>query len=84
MKKSHDAPNPRSWANNLAVLLKATDRLSEAEPLSRRQLQIFAEFGRKTGHKHPHFRTALENYVVLLKAMGMSEDEVRDRVLSAK
>jgi hypothetical protein len=76
-------PNVAIRLNNLAVLLKATDRLSEAESLSRRQLQIFAEFGRKTGHKHPHFRTALENYVVLLKAMGMSEDEVRDRVLSA-
>jgi hypothetical protein len=35
-------PASTTWAQ----LLKATNRLSEAEPLSRRQLQIFAEFSR--------------------------------------
>jgi len=68
--------------NNLAQLLKATKRLTEAEPLSRRLLQIFAGFGRRTGHKHPHFRAALLNYIDLLRAMGMSEDEIQARVLS--
>jgi len=40
----------------------------EAEPLSRRHLQIFAGFGRRTGHEHPHFRAALSNYIDLLNA----------------
>ena len=69
--------------NNLAQLFQDTNRLTEAEPLSRRQLQIFAGCGRRTGHEHPHFRAAIENYGALLNAMGVSEDEIRTRVLSA-
>jgi Tetratricopeptide repeat len=69
--------------NNLAELLQATNRLGEAESLSRRQLQIFAKFGHWTGHEHPHFRAAFENYVVVLKAMGLSWDEIMGRVRSA-
>ena len=53
------------------------NRLAEAEPLSRRHLQIFAEFGHCTGYEHPHFRAAIEHYTALLKAMGMSEDEIK-------
>ncbi len=40
--------------NNLALLLKATNRLAEAEPLMRRALAIFLEFTRRTGHEQPY------------------------------
>jgi hypothetical protein len=84
-EKSYGAEHPSVAIrlNNLARLLLETDRLTEAEPLSRRHLQIFAEFCRRTGHEHPHFRAALSNYSGLLSAMGISEDGIRTRVLSA-
>jgi len=69
--------------NNLAALLQATNRLAEAEPLRRRCLQIVAEFGRRTGHEHPRFSTAINTYAGLLAAMGLNEQEIRDRVRSA-
>jgi hypothetical protein len=37
-------PNVAIHLNNLALLLKATNRVSEAEPLSRRHLEIFLQF----------------------------------------
>jgi tetratricopeptide (TPR) repeat protein len=76
-------PNVATRLNNLARLLQATNRLGEAESLSRRQLQILAEFGHRTGHEHPRFRAAISNYSELLAAMGLSADEIRDRVRSA-
>jgi Tetratricopeptide repeat len=84
-EKSYGPEHPRVARdlNNLGQLLQATNRLVEAEPLSRRQLRIFAGFGRRTGHEHPHFHAALLNYIDLLNAMGMSEDEIQARVLSA-
>jgi hypothetical protein len=43
------------------------------DPLHRQVLQkILAEFGHRTGHEHPHFRTAINNYAVLLSAMDWS------------
>ena len=42
--------------NNLAVLLRATNRLAEAEPLFRRAVEILLKFTHATGHEHPHFR----------------------------
>jgi len=60
----------------LAALLQDTNRLAEAEPLSRRMLEIFLSFTRATGHEHPHLREAMHNYAGLLAAMGRSEAEV--------
>ena len=65
------------------MLLSDTNRLAEAEPLSRRHLRILAEFGHRTGGEHPHFRTAINNYSYLLSAMGLSEAEIGARVRSA-
>jgi len=56
--------------NNLALLLRATNRLAEAEPLYRRSLKIFAAFSHRTGHEHPHFCTVINNYAGLISAMG--------------
>jgi tetratricopeptide (TPR) repeat protein len=85
VEKSY-GPNHPSVAislNNLALLLRHTNRLAEAEPLSRRQLRILAEFGHRTGHVHPHFQSAINNYAGLLSAMSLSEDAIAVRVRSA-
>jgi hypothetical protein len=69
--------------NNLAELLRDTNRLAEAEPLYRQVLRILAEFGRRTGHEHPHFRTAIGNYIGLLTAIGLRQDAIVACVRSA-
>ena len=66
----------RSDLNNLALLLQATNRLGEAEPLMRRALAIFLAFQRDTGHAHPHRDAAIANYRGLLAAMGKTEAEI--------
>jgi hypothetical protein len=68
--------------NNLAVLLSATSRLAEAEPLYRQVLRILAEFGHRTGREHPHFRPTV-NYAKLLTVTGLRQDEIMARVPSA-
>ncbi|MDH3719171.1 MAG: tetratricopeptide repeat protein, partial [Planctomycetota bacterium] len=81
-EQSYGAEHPKvaTRLNNLAGLLKATNRLAEAEPLCRRQLEIFVLFGKVSGHEHMNFRGAQHNYVVILKAMELSEDEIGQRV----
>ena len=46
-------------------------------------LQILAEFGHRTGHEHPLFPTAIDNYFYLLSALGLSDDAIASRVRSA-
>ena len=46
-------PNVAIDLNNLAQLLKATNRLTETEPLMRQAVRIFLDFTRNTGHEHP-------------------------------
>ena len=58
-------------------MLQVTNRLAEAEPLMRRHVAIFLDFERATGHPHPHRDAALNNYAVLLKAMGKTDAEIR-------
>jgi len=58
---------------NLAALLQATHRGEDAEPLMRRALEIFDTFRRQTGHEHPHFQKANENYQALQRAMGSNK-----------
>jgi len=78
-----DHPSVAISLNNLTLLLRHTNRMAEAEPLSRRQLRILAEFGHRTGHVHPHFQSAINNYADLLSAMSLSEDAIAARVHSA-
>ena len=68
--------------NNLAQLLQATNRLEEAEPLMKRVLLIILAFTRSTGHVHPHLKQACVNYITLLQARDLSDEEVRERLLS--
>ena len=49
-------PNVARDLNNLALLLQATNRLGEAEPLMKRALVILFKFTHETGHPHPHLR----------------------------
>jgi tetratricopeptide (TPR) repeat protein len=49
--------------NNLALLLKATDQLEEAEPLYRRALAIDEQ---SFGPDHPNVGTDLNNLAALL------------------
>ncbi|MEN8260042.1 MAG: tetratricopeptide repeat protein [Pseudomonadota bacterium] len=69
--------------DNLAALLQATNRPAEAEPLYRRMAAILLRFQQRTGHEHPNMQTALENYLCLLTAMDVSQDEIEGQVLSA-
>ena len=46
----------------------------------KRQLLIFLQFTRQTGHRHPHLEAAMANYVALLKQMGHSEDQIAARL----
>ena len=66
--------------NNLALLLQATNRLSEAEPLMRRAVGIFYA---SLGEEHPNTQTVSRNYELLLKEMGLSDEEIAERVRTA-
>ena len=78
-----DHPDVATALNNLAVLLQATNRLSEAEPLMRRAVEIYRRFREATGHEHPHWRDAIENYRGLLEELGLSEGEIARRLAEA-
>jgi len=60
-----DHPNVAVRLNNLAELLRATDRLAEAEPLYRRAL---ATFEASYGPDHPNVGIGLSNLAQLFKA----------------
>jgi tetratricopeptide (TPR) repeat protein len=66
--------------NNLAVLLQIGDRLAEAESLWRRALSIFA---RSSGISDPESQDAGGCYMGVLKALGVPEEEIVERVRSA-
>ncbi|MFN9071110.1 MAG: tetratricopeptide repeat protein, partial [Cyanobacteriota bacterium] len=65
--------------NNLATLLQATNRLTEAEPLMRRNIEILIAFS-KQGYQHPNLEAGLSNYSALLEAMGLSEPEIQSKL----
>ena len=74
-----DHPRVAIDLNNLAQLLQATNRLGEAEPLSRRYLEILLGFTRSTGHEHPHLRAAIKTNRVCC-GMGQGEAEIQARL----
>jgi len=55
--------------NNLTELLESQGKSSEAEPLSRRALEILEK---SLGSDHPHTQTVRENYELLLAKMNAS------------
>ena len=75
-----DHPTVAIRLNNLAELLRDTNRLGQAEPLFRRAVQILIEFQRRTGHEHPNLRAGLANYVGLLEALGKTPDQIEQQL----
>ena len=73
-------PNVARDLNTLAGLLKATDRLGEAEPLMKRSLAIFLKFTHETGHLHPHLKDVFHDYFALLKEISLGDEEIRRRL----
>ena len=66
--------------NDLALLLRATNRLTEAEPLSQRAVEIVLKFRKATRHEHPHQQAFVGVYEGLLQAMALSVKEIRRRM----
>lgn len=66
--------------NNLAQLLGDTNRLAEAEPLTRRALAIAVDLKRRTGHGHPNFDLYYQNYRDVLSEMNLPHGEIEQRL----
>lgn len=76
-----DHPNVATPLTSLASLLQDTNRLTEAEPLMRRALMIVL---RGLGNEHPSSETVRTNYKRLLDSMSLPEEEIRQRLDSAR
>src|SRR5262245_21280289 len=72
-----DHPEVANRLNNLAQLLRATDRRYEAEPMYRAALRILL---RSLGPEHPWTRTAQGNLAAVLIEMSSSEAEAQAAV----
>jgi Tetratricopeptide repeat len=86
LRESKTGPNSPGVAvvlNNLAELLRATNRLAEAEPLMARAVRIYSRFQRLTDHEHPNLRVAMRNYRGFLTAQKLAEPEIAARIKSA-
>ena len=79
---SYGAEHPRvaTHLNSLALLLKDTHRLAEAEPLMRRGVEILLGFFVSTGHHHPNEAQGLANYRSLLEAMDFTPEQIDARL----
>ena len=64
-------PNVAIGLNNLALLLQATNRLEEAEPLMRRALAIDEK---SYGPEHPNVAIGLNNLAQLLQATNRLDE----------
>jgi len=71
-----DHPEVAIALHNLAGLFYSTNRFVKSEQLMCRALEIFLKFTRVTGHKHPHLQDSVNNYSVILQAMGRSQKEI--------
>ncbi len=66
--------------NNLAQLLRVTDRIVQAKPLMRRHLEIPLRPTAASGHPHPYLRSALGSHASLLQEMGWSHAQTRQEL----
>jgi hypothetical protein len=57
-------------------LLQDSNRLSEAEPLMRRNLAILIHFARLNGYPHPRLQSSRDSYVTLLQEMKVPKGEI--------
>jgi len=86
-EKAHgpDHPNVAIPLNNLALLLKKTNRLQEAEPLMKRALEIWEA---RFGPAHPELAKYLSVYAVLLRKTNRKAEgealEARAKIIREK
>ena len=66
-RRGSEHPDYAIALNNLAQLLKANNRLAEAEPLMRRTISIFEKVESDTNHLHPNYAASLNNLALLLE-----------------
>jgi tetratricopeptide (TPR) repeat protein len=69
-----DHPKVAIRLNNLSILLQATNRLNEAEPLLRRVVDNSEKVERETGEMHPNFASVLNNLAALLQATNRLDE----------
>ena len=65
--------------NNLAGLLRVTNRLADAEPLMRRSLKILIAL-KQQGYQHPNLEAGINNYIGFLHAQGLSEEAIQAKI----
>ena len=73
----NDHPKVAIRLNNLAQLLKVTNRLAEAEPLSGRAARIFLA---SLGMDHPNTEKVKGNYLKILQAQSLPEIEIEAKL----
>ncbi|MEM7014772.1 MAG: tetratricopeptide repeat protein [Verrucomicrobiota bacterium] len=72
-----DHPNVAIRLNNLAQLLKATNRMDQAEEPMQRALAILV---RSLGAEHPNSKTVARNFIGLLQELGRDEAEIVEEI----
>jgi hypothetical protein len=60
----------------LAVLLRDTHRLSEAQPLMERSVRICRRFEAQNGYQHPHWNNAIGHYRRMRQAAGLPDTKI--------
>ncbi|MCP5547038.1 MAG: tetratricopeptide repeat protein, partial [Akkermansiaceae bacterium] len=76
--------NLASFLNNLARLLVAQDKLTEAEPLLRRQLQIAFLYRNQNGVPYKHETAAIQGYAQIATQLGRSGEEIKAMIAGLK
>lgn len=66
--------------SNLMCLLYVTGQFTEAESMGRKLLWLFSEFKRRTAQTAPPFQRESKNYIGVLRALGVPEAEVPERL----
>jgi len=65
--------------NNLAGLLRVTNRLAEVEPLMQRSLRILIAL-KQQGYLHPNLEAGINNYISFLYAKGLSKEAIQAKI----
>jgi tetratricopeptide (TPR) repeat protein len=77
-----DHPIVAKDLDSLALLLQDTKRFSEAELHSRRAVEILLKFAQSTSYTHSDQKLYINNYRIFLKAMGLRDEQVRQKLES--
>ncbi len=62
------------------MILYTTNKLAEADPLMRRNVEVLCRFNETTGHEHLNLRASLSNCRDLLTDMELSGEEIDRRL----